>query len=151
MQQIKARQAKGSSATSDQVEVGPFSSFLPGFWQAGLAGQPACPAAVPLTLVAEQPAPAGRAVAAGPLGIARAPVLAVLARQAAVGAEGVLQADCNRKSRGETPSPGLSSNSGSLGINPNITDPSKANSIWGCLCAQKGYLMYAASVPGMHG
>lgn len=97
------------------MEVGAFSSFLPGFWQAGLAGQPACPAAAPLTLVAEQTAPAGRAVAAGPLGIARAPVLAVLARQAAVGAEGVLQADCNRRSCGETPSPGLLQQLGEFG------------------------------------
>lgn len=50
-----------------------------------------------LTLVAEDAGPARRTVAAGALRVARAPVLAVLAGQAAVGAEGVLQADCKER------------------------------------------------------
>lgn len=53
-----------------------------------------------LTLVAEDAGPARGAVAAGPLRVAGAAVPAVLARQAAVGAERALQADCNERSRG---------------------------------------------------
>lgn len=44
-------------------------------------------------LVAQQPAPAGRALTARPLHIACAPILTVLTCQAAVGAKGVLQTD----------------------------------------------------------
>lgn len=54
----------------------------------------------PRTLVAEDAGPARRAVAAGLLRVARASVLAVLAGQAAVGAERVLQADCKERRRG---------------------------------------------------
>lgn len=55
-----------------------------------------CPPAS-LTLVTEDAGPARRTLAARLLRVARGSVLAVLAGQAAVGAERVLQADCNEK------------------------------------------------------
>lgn len=59
-------------------------------------GRVACPeqgTELPLTLVAEDASPAGRAVAATALGTAGGSVLAIVAGQAAVGAKRVLQAD----------------------------------------------------------
>lgn len=71
----------------------------PGHSLAGL--HPLCPpeqgTELPLTLVAEQAGPAGRAVAAAALGVAGGSVLAVVTGQAAVGAKRVLQADCNER------------------------------------------------------